>query len=91
MVGNRNAVTQTNATAKSLDEGPLRFGNVGRYVDGNAVAHAHRGRALGLVRRHRPLSGLARAPGNLNRVAHAHAGDAQDAIDRLDVAFDVRA
>jgi hypothetical protein len=43
------------------------------------------------VGRDRPLSRFARTFWNLNLVPDTHAGNAQHAIDRLDVAFDMRA
>lgn len=89
--GVRHSIGRTLEGAAAENDRPLRFGNVGGYFDRNAVAHAHGGGAFGLMGRDGPLRRFARPFWNLNFIPHTHAGDTQYAIDRLDVAFDMRA
>lgn len=63
--------------------------DVGADFDGDRALHADRGGALGRVSVHRPLRPIPRALRNLEVIVDADAGDADDAVNVLDVAFDI--
>ena len=63
--------------------------NVGADPDGDRALHADRSRALGLVSGQRTLRPVPGALWDLEVIVDADAGDADDAVDVLDVAFDI--
>lgn len=67
----------------------LLFLNLSVEADVDTTVHAHRRRTLLHVCIERPLSAVPSAGGDLQVVLHANAHDADDAINVLDVAFNL--